>query len=107
MLTLKQIEEKIEEATVVYNHRLDIEEGIDLLIKLEDKLYAINLFTDTARARIGREKKVSRHTPFENVQYVELPVKFNGSFKCGNFFLYGEVELNKIKKIICCNAKYT
>jgi hypothetical protein len=94
------VNEKIEEAQIVYNRRLDVEEGIDLLIKLKDILYAINLFTDTARAHIGREKKVSRHTPFDNVQYVELPVKFNGSFKCGNFFLYGEAELNQIKKII-------
>jgi hypothetical protein len=77
-----------------------LEEGIDLLIKLQDILYAINLFTDTVRAHIGREKKVSRHIPFDNVQYVELPVKFNGSIKCGNFFLYGEKELNQIEKII-------
>ena len=94
------VNEKIEEAQIVYNRKLDVEEGIDLLIKLKDILYAINLFTDTARAHIGREKKVSRHTPFDNVQYVELPVNFKGSFKCGNFFLYGEAELNQIKKII-------
>ena len=94
------VQEKIEDAKVVYNRKLDIEEGIDLLIKLNDILYAINLYTDTARAHIGREKKVSRHTPFDNVKYVELPVNFKGSLKCGNFFLYGETELNQIKKII-------
>lgn len=94
------VNEKFEEARVIYNRKLDVEEGIDLLIKLKDKFYAINLFTDTTRAHIGREIKKSRHTPFENVQYVELPVKFNGSFICGNFFLYGEAELNEIKKII-------
>lgn len=94
------VKENIKEAQIVYNRKLDVEEGIDLLIKLKDILYAINLFTDTTRAHIGREKKVFRHTPFENVKYVELPVNFKGSLKCGNFFLYGDAELNLIKKII-------
>lgn len=94
------VNENIKEAQIVYNRKLDVEEGIDLLINLNDILYAINLFTDTARAHIGREKKVFRHIPFDNVKYVELPVNFKGSLKCGNFFLYGEVELNQIKQII-------
>jgi hypothetical protein len=94
------VSENIKEALIVYNRKLDVEEGIDLLIKLKDKLYAINLFTDTTRAHFGREKKLLRHTPFNNVQYVELPVNFKGSVKCGDFFLYGETELNQIKKTI-------
>jgi len=94
------VKENIEEAQIVYNRKLDVEEGIDLLIKFNDILYAINLYTDTKRAHIGREKKVYRHTPFENVKYVELPVNFKGSLKCGSFFLYGDAELNLIKKII-------
>ena len=40
------------------------------------------------------------HTPFENVEYIELPVNFKESVKCGNFFLYGSIELSHITKLI-------
>lgn len=94
------VKENIEEGQIIYNRNLDTKEGIDLLIKLKDTLYAINLFTDTKNSRLSREKKVLRHTPFDNVKYVELPVKFEGSLKCGKFFLYGENEMNVLKKIL-------
>lgn len=94
------VKENVRDAKVVYNRKLDVEEGIDQLIQYNNKFYAINLFTDTTRAHIGRDKKVFRHTPFENVQYIELPVNFKGSVKCGSFFLYGETELNQIIKIL-------
>lgn len=94
------VKENIENAHIVYNRKLDVEEGIDLLIKYDEMYYGINLYTDTSRAHVGRDKKAKRHTHFENVTYVDLPVDFNGSLKCGRFFLYGEKELNQIKKII-------
>jgi hypothetical protein len=94
------VKEKIQEALVIYNRKLDVEEGIDQLLLYNNKFYAINLYTDTARAHIGRDKKVSRHTPFDNVEYIELPVSFKGSVKCGEFFLYGQTELLQITKIL-------
>lgn len=94
------VKENIPEAVIVYNRKLDVEEGIDQLIIYNHKIFAINLYTDTARAHIGREKKVNRHTPFDNVQYLELPVNFKGSVECGSFFLYGETELKKIISLI-------
>jgi hypothetical protein len=94
------VKENFAEAEVIYNRKLDIEEGIDLIIKYNSNLYAINLFTDTARAHYGRKKKENRHTRFTNVKYVDLPVNFKGSIKCGNFFLYEEPELSLIKKTI-------
>jgi hypothetical protein len=94
------VKENVEDAQILYNRKLDVEEGIDLLIKRDGIFYGINLYTDTPRAHIGRKKKANRHIQFENVEYIELPVEFNGSFKCGQFFLYGEKELTQIKKII-------
>jgi hypothetical protein len=94
------VKENIPQAQVVYNRKLDVEEGIDQLLLYNNKLFAVNLYTDTARAHIGREKKVNRHTPFENVQYLELPVNFKGSLVCGPFFLYGQSELTKIVNLI-------
>lgn len=92
------VKENLKEVKAVYNRKLDIEEGIDLLLIKNDVLYGINLYTDTRRAHYGREKKVFRHTKFDNVNYIELPVEFKGSVECGAFFLYGEKELNKIIK---------
>ena len=94
------VKENLKEALIIYNRKLDVNEGIDLLIKYSEILYAINLFTDTKNAHVGREKKVFRHTPFDNVNYVELPVNFRGSLKCGDFFLYGLKEYSQITQIL-------
>lgn len=94
------VKAKFQEASILYNRKLDIEEGIDLLITYNHKFWGINLYTDTARAYQGREKKVFRHSKFDNVEYVELPVEFKGSVKCGDFFLYGDKELDQIKAVI-------
>jgi hypothetical protein len=79
---------------------LDIKDGIDLLVIKDNKINAINLFTDTRRAYKGRSKKVFRHKNYENVNYLELPVQFMGSNKVGEFFLYGNRELQQILREI-------
>jgi hypothetical protein len=85
---------------VFYNTQLDIEIGIDVIIIFKSKLYALNLYTPTKRAINGREKKENRHETVSNVIQIELPVEFNQRKKVGEFFLYGENEFNKLKKII-------
>jgi hypothetical protein len=96
----KLVKENLPNVTSCYNKKLDIEQGIDLMISTNDKNYAINLFTDTERAYIGRNKKQNRHKNYENVEYIEFPVNFKGSLKCGDFFLYGNEEFINLKKII-------
>ena len=91
--------ENLPEANVRYNITLDVAEGIDLMIEIDNSFYAINLYADTSRAYDARNKKQHRHTSFHNVKYIEFPVNFNGSLKCGNFFLYGNVEFLNLKKI--------
>lgn len=98
----KYLSEKFTYSSIIYNQFLDIKEGIDLMIINNDKNYAINLFTETNRAQQSRQKKTFRHTDYSNVKYIEIPVAFNGSVKCGDFFLYGEREketiLSELKK---------
>jgi hypothetical protein len=94
------VNENFKTAEIIYNRKLDVEEGIDLMIIYEGKYWGVNLYTNTRRAFDGREKKENRHTKFDNVIYVELPVDFKGSVKCGQFFLYGENEYKQILKII-------
>lgn len=96
----KYAETNFSVADIIYNQKLDIEEGIDLMILHNGNNYAINLYTDTNRAFQGRLKKTFRHTNFSNVKYLEVPVDFKGSVQCGDFFLYGERELQKIKASI-------
>lgn len=89
----KYIEERLgTRCQIIYNTRLDVEEGIDLMIVTEKNNYGVCFFADTLRAHKGREAKEHRHTPFENVKYVEMPMELNGSVKVGNFFLYGDKE---------------
>lgn len=94
----KFVQETIKGFTVTYSLELDINEGIDLMLSNENSHYAVNLYTDTRRAYTGREKKQFRHTPFENVTYIEFPVKFESSHKVGEFFLYGINEYNNLIK---------
>ena len=97
----KYVEQHLTDFNVKYNIKLDVEEGIDML--LEDSnghCWGVCLFTDTKRGYLGRTKKEHRHILFENVNYVEMPVAFKGSLKWGDFFLYEKKELNELKNIL-------
>lgn len=92
--------------TVLYNRSLDIEEGIDILIKGNTDFYAVNLFTDTNLAKAAREKKANRHDSYSNLKYIDMPVNFRTSHKKGDFFLYGDVEYEQLKnKLISVYAR--
>jgi hypothetical protein len=93
------LKEKSKGAKVIYNLTLDTKYGVDILIDYNSTLYAINLFTPTTRALIGRSKKVSRHEVIENVVNIELPVEFNDQHKWGEFFLYGEKQIIKLREL--------
>ena len=58
--------------------------------------YGICFFTKTRRAFDGRKVKEHRHTLFDNVKFVEMPMEFRGSVKAGAFFLYGDKEYNEL-----------
>ena len=93
----KFIEERIgSKCNVVYNTKLDIEEGIDLMVITRKNNYGICFFTKTKRGFKGRAAKVYRHTLFDNVKYIEMPMEFEGSVKAGDFFLYGEKEFEEL-----------
>ena len=92
----KYVQEHINGYTATYSLELDINEGIDLMLSNDQGHYAVNLYTDTRRAYTGRAKKQYRHTPFDNVAYIEFPVVFEDSHKVGEFFLYGEKEYNNL-----------
>lgn len=94
------LKERNEYKNVLYNTKLDTIHGIDVLIECENKLFGINLYTDTKNANEFRNNKFKRHSRFDSVNYIELPVSFYGSNKCGDFYLYGIRELNLLTKII-------
>ncbi len=97
----KYIEERLgSQCQIIYNTQLDIEEGIDLMIITRGNNYGICFFTQTRRAYQGRAAKTHRHTLFDNVKYVEMPVAFQGSVKAGDFFLYGEKEYNELYALL-------
>jgi len=85
---------------VLYNESLDIEHGIDFIIGDNGKLFAVNLFTETRIGRLGRKKKAFRHKKINGLIYIELPVAFQGSKKCGQFFLYREREINNLREVV-------
>jgi hypothetical protein len=94
------IKERMPEAKVIYNRKLDVEEGIDILIVRNGINYGVNIYTDTERSQSSRERKPGRHIKFANVVDVDLPVVFKGSVQCGLFFLCGEREFEQLTKKI-------
>jgi hypothetical protein len=94
------VKEKNPNITALYSMNLDVKEGIDLLLLKDSKYYGVNLYTDTPRGKEARSWKTKRHEPFYNVQYIEFPVKFEESHRCGKFNLYGETEYNKLMELI-------
>ena len=96
----KLASERLRDCAVSYNTRLDVEQGIDLVIHQKNMLYGFNLFTQTKRAFQGRNKKVNRHDAFGNVSYHDIPVDFAECKKVGNFFLYGLTEIDIVKSIL-------
>ena len=93
----KLLSEKTNNYKIIYNTNLDVKEGIDLLVIANEINIAVNLYTKTKRAFIGRSKKENRHNLYENITYLELPVEFNGSVKVGDFFLYGNREIIELE----------
>ena len=95
---------------VIYNYDIDIQKGIDLVIyntgysfnnnRYTSKRYAVNLFTNTDRAFQGRNKKGSRHGKILGVEYIDMPISFKGSKKCGRFYLYHNRELDILRRYI-------
>ena len=96
----KFLQEKLPDYTVIYNMDLDMENDIDILITKDNHHWALSLFTKTKRGYDGREAKTSRHTLFDNVTYVDLPIDLRECDKVGDFMLYGENEFEQIKSKI-------
>ena len=92
------LNESSKHSEIIYNRDLDVKCGIDVLVIFKGINYAINLFTPTKRAYIGRNKKTHRHSMYENIVDIELPVKFNDEHKHGDFFLYGNQEIIQLRK---------
>lgn len=93
------LKESLDSVTVFYNTSLDTKYDIDILL-INTRYFGLALYTDTPNAIVARSKKKFRHNRFSNVEYVEIPVAFKASKECGRFFLYGDRELKKVKKIV-------
>ncbi|NMH87400.1 TaqI family restriction endonuclease [Flavivirga algicola] len=97
----KYLEEHvINGAKIIYNKVLDVEHGIDIIIDFKNQLYALNLFTKTKRAFLGREKKSHRHIHIDNIVPIDLPLKLQEENKVGDFYLFKEKQLHELKSIL-------
>lgn len=93
------LREKLAGEYICYNIKLDINEGIDFIIKYNGIYYGINLYTKTKNSLIARTKKEKRHSTFSNIVYLDLPIVF-GEPNCGPFFLYGYEEYKRLLLLI-------
>lgn len=93
------LKDRLPAERVIYNRKLDVEMGIDIMLVYRSKNYGINLYIKTNRSFEGRRKKELRHVPFSNVAYLNLEAAFN-SHKVGDFYLYGTTEYDLLTKML-------
>ncbi|MFW6009109.1 MAG: hypothetical protein ACOCP8_07590 [archaeon] len=84
---------------VIYNLELDVKDGIDILIKHNNKKYAINLYVKTDRSKYYRKKKNNRHKE-HNFINIDLPIGFEDSYKLGEFYLYSYRDIVRLFNFI-------
>lgn len=97
------LQESNQFAEVKYHPKIDIEYGIDFVVKYRGKRFGINCFINTRRSKKGRGKKAFRHEPVDKITLVDLPVNFDGCKTCGQFFLYSQRELHQLISILSKN----
>src|SRR5579859_1580099 len=90
------LKEKIGADKVVYSAKLDIDYGIDVLLKLKYN-HSVSLFANTARAIEARNWKLNRHEILEDVNYVDIKVEKMETPNFGEFFLYHQTEYNTLR----------
>lgn len=92
------LREMAQSSKVIYNKKLDVEVGIDILLVFKGRYYGINLFISTRRSKLGREKKKFRHKKVANVINIELPIELNENNRWGDFYLYGDQQLSLLRE---------
>jgi hypothetical protein len=85
---------------VFYDLNLDSKNDIDTGFIFKDKIFALNLYTNTPRALKFRNDKTNRHCLFNNVYYIQHQIKFDKEKMYGNIYLYNKDDLNFIKNKI-------
>lgn len=86
---------------IIYDPILDVEEGVDILIKENGIKYAVNLYVDTYRSNQYRKRKYNRH-PDKDKEYVDidLPLSMKSAIKIGDFYVYSFKHIIKIMNFI-------
>lgn len=90
----------------------DVEEGVDFMIKEDEKEYHINLFVNSSKSQsFVDQKKKSRHPDKnDNVVEIEVPLDMNGEkkeieTKGSDLWLFSEKHINAIENLIKHNKK--
>lgn len=87
---------------VIYSCKTDIE-GKDIIIKHKGDIYQVSLFVDTKRSKSF--KKIKNNIRHEYNNEIAIPIKFELAERCGDFYVYGQKDLEKIKKHIYSNQE--
>ena len=83
---------------VIYSCKMDIA-GKDITIRSKGQEYVISLFVDTNRSIFfKRLKNKYRHNYSSNE--IQVPLQLKGATKCGDFFIYDDSYIEKVKEYI-------
>jgi len=91
---------KFLDCSLIYSKKLDMENGIDIMVSDGLIYYGLELFLKSDRSDEFREKKKDRSNKFDNVTYVEIPLEKDKASKIGGHCVYGIEHLLQVEKLL-------
>ena len=93
---------KVKEAgyETFWNPEVDVSCKADMVIKIDDQLYGIAMYTNTRRGTMCRSRKLGETEMPPELTKIELPINLSEGEKVGDFLLYGEKHINDLKALI-------
>lgn len=88
-----------------YSIALDKEYGIDYVIQEGNKRFFVHAFVDTPRSNMWRERKNGRHEYAEKGIHIDISINPDDARRVGDFWLYDERQLTRVKQIVYANDK--
>lgn len=90
---------------VTYDIDIDVQEGVDIIVKYAGQLWGIHCYAGTERGLQGREKKRRRHhnAVFQNT--LDVVLDMNRARRCGQFYLYGTKDVEYVVQTVAGRAR--
>ena len=86
--------ERCKDYSVLYNPKLDMEVGVDILFSKGDSHVGACLYQNSTRGEAEYNRKKEKQKAYENLRYLKCPLPFSKDI--GNFHLFADEEYESV-----------